>query len=79
MADKCAMDFATFLALAEQYVVRGALLIFDQRTKLRQCEVNGWDVTETRRRLAEIERTQKLLITQRDRLRTLNGTTSGGK
>ena len=74
MTDKCAKGFAIFLALAEQDVVRGALLIFDQRTKLRQCEVNDWDATEARRRLGEMERTQKLLIAQRDRLRTLSRT-----
>jgi len=57
------------LAIAERHVREGELRINVQRDRIRHLELNGRGAAEERRLLAELEKTQLLFVTDRDRLR----------
>ena len=57
------------LAKAERYVRQCRVLLTEQRSRVSQCLVNGWDASEPRRVLADMEMKYSVIVAQRDHLR----------
>ena len=62
-------ELSRVLAKAERYVRDCAVLVAEQRIRVSQCLINGWDTCESRRVLAEMEMNYNLIVRERDRLK----------
>jgi hypothetical protein len=62
-------ELSRVLAKAERYVRECGVLVTEQRNRVSQCLINGWDDSGPRRVLAEMEMNYNLIVMERDRLK----------